>query len=91
METAGEGKGKKEKKPLPNNRTILILPGVSRTHQGEGKKIVEFIVLGISPLIFLPAKGYIKVKNNHLLSNIVITLAGVFLTNLKIKRLFRSP
>lgn len=87
----GKEREKKEKNHLTNNRTILILPGLSRTHQGERKKaIVEFIVLGISPLIFLPAKGYIK-TNPNLFSNIIITLAGVLFINLKIKILSRSP
>lgn len=89
MET---GKKAKPTKPLSNNTTVLSLPGVSRAHQGEGKKeIVEFIVLDISSLIFLPAKGCIKLKPNLFSNIIIITLAGVFLINLKSKKLFRSP
>lgn len=94
METAEEGKGEKKGGKNPKlyiNRTVLTLLGVSRTHQGEGKaEALEFIVLGISPLIFLQANGYIKIKPN-LFSNIIISLAEIFLTNLKPKRLFRSP
>lgn len=88
MET---GKKAKPTKPLSNNTTVLILPGVSRAHQEGKKEIAEFIVLDISSLIFLPAKGYINLKTNLFSNIIIITLAGVFLINLKSKRLFRSP
>jgi len=60
VETAGEKGGKKTPIQQSDNSDT---PGVSRAHQGEGKKEnVEFIVIGISSLIFLPAKGYRKVK-----------------------------
>lgn len=63
METAGEESGeKKGENTLSNNWTILILPGVSKAHQAEGKKeIYELIVLCISSFIF-PAKRYTKTK-----------------------------
>lgn len=66
MEAAAEKRKKKKKKPYPTTGQFLYSPEFQGPFK-EKKKIVEFIVLGISSLIFLPAKGYIKIKHNFFL------------------------